>query len=58
MQTQTKKDKRDRAKLLSKNIHFNSYLFISFRQALNLTENLAIERESLVKELDTLKLVY
>jgi hypothetical protein len=29
--------------------------FILFRQTLSLTENLAIERENLVKELDTLK---
>ncbi|CAF0868153.1 unnamed protein product [Rotaria sordida] len=38
LQTQTKKEKRDRAK-----------------QALNLTENIAIERENLVKQLDSLK---
>ena len=31
-------------------------LIFLFRQALSLTENLAIERENLVKELDTLKL--
>lgn len=57
LQIQTKKDKRDRAKLGKKNIE-NYYEYLLFRQALNLTENLAIERESLVKELDTLKLVH
>jgi hypothetical protein len=35
--------------------HFNVLHSTLFRQTLNLTENLAIERENLVKELDTLK---
>lgn len=30
-------------------------IVILFRQALNLTENIAIERENLVKQLDSLK---
>jgi hypothetical protein len=54
LQIQTKKEKRDRAKYFEtkKKTQFSSFLF---RQALNLTENIAIERENLVKQLDSLK---
>lgn len=59
LQNQTKKEKRDRAK--SKTFHFPFFQNLKFvgicrfRQALNLTENIAIERENLVKQLDSLK---
>jgi len=54
LQIQTKKEKRDRAKYLFKEKLEKCYLIL-FRQALSLTENIAIERENLVKQLDSLK---